>query len=103
MSTTDFLRNVNPEDLPITITKFFDELMLLYNLVGYREDLNICPNTEDVSLATFVVRMETEEDANRLFDELNQSSFSVYDQEFDIFMNRRKTCLDVTISKKATL
>ena len=84
-TTTEFIHNFNSDDLSTTILNFFDEIMVLYNLVGNRQDLDICTDN-NVSLATFILLMESEKDAKELYNHLNASSFSVYNDVFDINM-----------------
>lgn len=84
MNTLDFIHNLNSDDVSAVVTSFFDELMVLYNLVGNRQDLDICTTSE--SVATFIILMESDKGAKDLFNELNGRSFSVYGQMFYIDM-----------------
>lgn len=98
MNTIEFVHNLNSDDLSSIITNFFDEIMVLYNLVGDRQDLDICTEN-DASLATFILLMESEEDATKLYNDLNQSSFSVYSDRFDINMEINRASIKTTIIK----
>lgn len=98
MNTIEFVHNLNSDDLSSIITNFFDEIMVLYNLVGDRQDLDICTEN-DASLATFILLMESEEDAIKLYNDLNQSSFSVYNDRFDINMEINRASIKTTIIK----
>lgn len=95
-TTSDFVRNFNSDDLSKLIINFFDEIMVLYNLVGQRQDLDICADN-DASLATFTLLMEKEKDAKELFNNLNSSSFSVYNDIYCINMELNGASVKTTI------
>lgn len=99
MNTTNFVKNVTSDNISSMVTNFFDEIMVLYNLIGDRESLDIC--TEDSSsIATFRIIMESEEDAKNLYDMLNCTNFSVYGNKFDINMILSEKVIIATISKQ---
>lgn len=99
MNTTNFVKNVTSDNIFSIITDFFDEIMVLYNLIGNREDLGIY--TEDTSsIATFRIIMESEEDAKNLYDKLNYTDFSVYGNRFSINMILSENTITTTISKQ---
>lgn len=99
MNTIDFVKNIESEDISSIIMNFFDEIMVLYNLVGNKQNIQI--NTDnDASLASFTLNMETEEDALELFDKLNGSDFDVYDDGFNISMTISKNTIVTVIIRK---
>lgn len=98
MDRTDFVKIINSENLSATIVKFFDEIMILYNLVGGREDLQCIESDNNASIATFRLLMDSEEDASLLYDKLNNSNFRIYDINFSISMVLSGTCLMTTIA-----
>jgi len=101
MNTTDFIHNLNSDDLSAVIINCFDELMVLYNIVGDRQDLDIC--TENgASQVTFRLLMETEEDAKALYEDFNASSFSVYNDKFNINMEINGASVLTIITKAAS-
>ena len=85
MNTTEFIHNINSDNISFIIANFFDEIMVLYNLIGNRQDLSIL-NDSSASLATFVLIMDSEEEARDLYNSLHNSNFSVYENRFDISM-----------------
>lgn len=85
MNTANFIQNFSSDNLSLVVTRFFDEIMVLYNLVGHRQDLNIYADN-DSPVATFTIVMDSEEDADALFNSLNGSSFSVYNNDYNIDM-----------------
>lgn len=97
-NTKVFIRNFSSDDLPSTIIKYFDEIMVLYNIVGDIQDLDICVDN-DSSVAIFTLLTEYEKDAKNLYDSLNQSSFSVYNTKYNIDMELNKTSIKTIISK----
>lgn len=98
MNTTNFVKNVTSDNISSIVTNFFDEIMVLYNLIGDREDLDIC--TEDSSIATFRILMESKDDAKNLYNMLNCTDFSVYGNKFDISMILTDSTVTTTISRK---
>ena len=80
------------------VLRFFDEIMVLYNLVGDRQDLDICTDNS-ASVATFTLLMESEDDALKLYESLNQSSFEVYGNRFYISMTVSGSSISTIISK----
>ena len=98
MNSMDFAHNFNSDSLSSIITRFFDEIMVLYNLVGDRQDIDICTD-DSASLATFILLMESEDDAKTLYNNLNNSSFSVYNDKYDIIMEINKASVTTKIYK----
>lgn len=99
MSTNDFVQQINPENLSHIVTIFFDEIMVLYNLIGKRKDLTISADM-DSSEASFTIMMNSEEDAVSLCNSLNDTYFSVYDDKYLIQMQVSERTVS-TIIKKA--
>lgn len=97
-NSVDFVRSLNSNNLSSIITTFFDEIMVLYNLVGSRTDINICMD-DNASLASFDLLMESEDDAKKVYENLNGSSFSVYSDVYNIDMILNKSSISATISK----
>ena len=97
MNTPEFIHNL--DNVASVLPKFFDELMVLYNLVGHRQDLEICTDTSNASLVTFTLLMDSEDDAKSLYENLNGSSFSVYDKYYDIHMEISGASVKTTITK----
>lgn len=94
----DFVRSLNSNNLSSIITTFFDEIMVLYNLVGSRTDIDVCVG-DSASLANFNLLMESEDDAKKVYENLNGSSFSVYSDVYNISMTLNKSSISATISK----
>lgn len=102
-SATEFIHNnFNSDDLPTIVLNFFDEIMVLYNLVGHRQDLDICTDSCNTN-ATFTLLMESEEDAKELYNNLNASSFSVYNDVFNISMEINRASVKTIITKTASI
>lgn len=82
----------------MVVTKFFDEIMVLYNLMGNRQDIDICTD-DDASRANFVLLMESEDDAKTLYSRMNNNIFSVYGTKYLISMNISGASITTVISK----
>ena len=84
-NTANFVNKLTAEDKASSIVGFFDEIMVLYNLVGSREDLVICADN-DTDVATFRIITDSEEAAKALYETLNASSFTAYNDLYNINM-----------------
>lgn len=98
MNTFEFAKNFNSDDISPIVTRFFDEIMVLYNLVGNRQDIDICTDN-DASIATFILMMDSEKDAQNLLNSLNYTTFSVYGDMFLISMSLSGASITTTISR----
>ena len=76
MNTEDFVKSITADDIAAIVTKSFDELMVLYHLVGTRQDIDICADSK--MPISFVLLMESESDAIKLTEGLNGMEFTVY-------------------------
>lgn len=105
MNTTEgFLNYFGGDDktcIKDIIVYFFDELMVLYNTIGEREDLLIDSkyNSSDSSLPVFNIKLENDDDAMKLYDNLNNRSFSVYNMNYLISMQINSNIIATTISR----
>lgn len=99
MNTVDFIRDINSDNISSIVVRFFDELMVLYNLIGDRQDLDICTD-DSASVATFTILMESEADAVKLHETLHNSEFEVYSDKFNISMSLSGSTVNTIISKK---
>lgn len=94
----DFVRNFNSDNLPHIVTKFFDEIMVLYDITGNRQDIDICTN-EESKIAKFTLLMDSERDAMDLYNSLNGSRFSVYGISFLISMTISNESIETIIQR----
>ena len=95
-TTFDFVKEIkNPSEY---VCKYFDELMVLYHLVGVIDDTSLCldKNSTDV---TFKITMKTKDDAIELFNRLNGTSFCIYDTKFSISMHRKRNAVYTSVYK----
>ena len=98
MDRTDFIKIIDSDDLSAVIANFFDEIMVLYNLIGGRQDLKI-QSDGSATAATFTLIMETVDDAQELYEKLNGTDFSVYGITFSISMNVSKNAITTIINQ----
>lgn len=100
MTTDDFVKSITSDDITTVITKFFDELMVLYHVVGNRQDIDICTDNSEMPIS-FVLLMESESEAIKLADSLNGTSFTVYGILYDIEMSSNDSSV-TTIIRRAS-
>lgn len=98
MDTIDFVKNLDSDDISSVVTSCFDELMVLYNLVGSRQDVDICTDKKSPS-ATFTILMDSQGDAEMLYENLNGKDFSVYGNNFNISMSLHGEHIKTIITK----
>jgi hypothetical protein len=98
MNTFEFVKNFSSDDISSIVTRFFDEIMILYNLVGSRQDIDICTDNS-ASVATFILMMDSENDAQKLHDSLHNTTFAVYGDVFSIEMILTGASVTTTISR----
>lgn len=95
-SLLEFINNVNSEQLPFIITKSFNELMVLYNLIGNCKDMSI--DTEQAVLPiVFKLTMDSDNSAEILYNRLNNYEFSVYESKYIILMDLLDNLVSTTI------
>lgn len=87
-NTEIFIRQINTNDISAVVTKFFDEIMVLYNLIGVRNNVSISVDG-NTAAALFTLSMNSDEDATALFTILNNTYFSIYSDTFFIYMDLR--------------
>ena len=81
MNTVDFLKQFESKNTSL-IVNFFNELMILYNLFGDKQDIYV--HNDDASLAVFRIILDDPSDANRMCNGLDCTEFSVYDLTYTI-------------------
>lgn len=100
MTTDDFVKSITSDDITTVITKFFDELMVLYHVVGNRQDIDICTDNSEMPIS-FVLLMESESEAIKLAEGLNGTSFTVYGVLYSIEMSNNDSTV-TTIIRRAS-
>lgn len=98
MSTSEFVSKINKDSISGIITRFFDEIMILYNLVGSRMDMTISAD-DSCSIATFTLAMSNEDDAINLYNTLNNTYFSIYSDKYIISMQLSGRSILTVINK----
>lgn len=98
MNTSFDFANQLSDNMHIYVCKFFDELMVLYHLVGVRDNTSISIH-DDNSGVTFDIRMNSTQEANELYSSFNNTDFIVYGIKFTISMNVNENIVSTVISK----
>lgn len=98
IDTKDFVHNINSDNMPRLITKYFDEILVLYNLIGCKRNIEFYDESSD--RARFILTLDTEENADGLYSSLNNTDFTIYNDKFHINMDRSDCCsIHITITK----
>ena len=98
MSTSEFVNKIDKDSISNVITRFFDEIMILYNLIGNRIDMSISADNSS-SVATFTLTMYDENDAINLYNNLNNTYFSIYSDKYIISMQLSGRSISTIINK----
>ncbi len=85
MNSEEFITGLSGDDLGNMMIHFFDEIMVLYNLVGDRADVHV--SADDTSSAKFYLRSDNKDDALRIYNNLNRMRFTIYNMDFIISMD----------------
>lgn len=81
-----FMSQIQSEDILRDGAKYFDEIMILHNLFGYRESTNISI-VNDIANAIFNVRFDSPEECKKTYTSLNNIDYTVYGKRFSIIMS----------------
>lgn len=73
------------QDISFFLIKCFDELMVLYNLIGCRDGIQICANNDNGTVE-FIISAKSATDAERLFSHMNNNNFAIYGNHYNIIM-----------------
>lgn len=99
MDTEKFIKKCNSKDIGLAVTNFFNEIMVLYNLMNHYEDFNILVEGDDHAI--FTIESSSIDNLHKIYKSLNLVSFTVYDTKYNIFMTLNETNI-VTKIYKAT-
>lgn len=90
-----FVQGIDSDNLPVSISHHFDEVTVLYRLIGGRSDVDICTNEKGNNFG-FSILTEQEEVANKIHNLLNKNNFVVYGKSLTAYCKREKNdCLNV--------
>lgn len=98
MTTDEFIKGISSDDIAHVVVKAFDELMVLYHMIGNRQDIEICTDNSKNPIS-FVLLMESDEEAIKLMETMNGIDFSIYGITYIINMNRSKSTVYTNIMK----
>ena len=98
MNSEEFITGLSGDDLGDMMIHFFDEIMVLYNLVGDRDDVHVSAN--DTSSAKFYLRSDNKDEALRIYNNLNRMKFTIYNIDFIINMELMDTGVIITKIEK---
>lgn len=99
MSLIDFAKSINSENVPDLILGAFDELMVLYQFVGTRQDIKISHTAaDDCNNIEFTFLLGTIDNAKKICESLNFQGFTVFNKKFIIEMTQSKSSALVRIS-----
>lgn len=101
MNSEEFVKSITSDDIARVITKSFDEVMVLYHLVGTRQDIDICTDNSNMPIS-FVLLMESESDAIKLTESMNGMDFTVFGTGYTVAMSCNGASIHTNIIRKAS-
>ena len=99
MTTDSFTKNIHHDKSNILYPYYFDEIMVLYNIIGNMPNIKISVNENENDMI-FIIKTQSKEDAMSLSNFANGMRFNVYNTKYNIKMNRKKSNLYTSISKE---
>ena len=101
ISRVEFIRDIVSFDNPVQdITNHFNELNVLYSIVGGRSDVDIVSSKQHGKFG-FSLLMEKEEDAMKFRDMYNGFTYSVYGEIYSVKTKLSKPdTVFITMKKK---
>lgn len=89
MDRIQFIQSIEYEDFEKSIVRFFDENMLLYNLVGGYVDIKCITGNVNEKHITFDLSFNTSEDMDKMYLFLDQNKvITIYESEYEITSNK---------------
>lgn len=93
--TDEFIKSITSDDIPNIIACCFDELMVLYHIVGDRQDIEICADGK--TPISFTILLESEDEAIKLINTMNGLDFTVYGVQYVVDMARSAASIHTSI------
>ena len=100
VSTEDFIKSITSDDTSQMVAHHFDELMVLYHLVGNRTDIDVSTSNTKRGME-FNLLMEDEAAANKFVSRNNGMNFSVYGEKYKINASPSGTSVSTFITKQS--
>lgn len=101
MDRVEFVQSIpdsnDHETLKELILNYFNEVMLLYNLVGTCEDTSITKTDSDCCVASFSVVFKTESEACKMHNIMNQFIITCYNKKYIIHTKYSKKTVDINM------
>lgn len=99
MSFVEFGKDLNTGGLGPLVAHAFDELMVLYRMIGVRQDLEICTDNQDDGSVKFNLLTPSRKDAKKLIEEFHGTQIQVYGYTYEIHMNQHNSTVETTIDR----
>ena len=96
MNSMEFAKQVQSDKMSFVVTKFFNEIMLLYNLIGDAYKMDIYAD-DTSSTAVFALLMDEKSDAENLYNRFNGTVFTVYEVKYKLEMMMLESQITCTI------
>lgn len=93
----DFTKNITTDNFVKDVTCFFDQVMVMYNMIGQRQDIDICADHSKEDPMQFVLLMESDKEAKELNENLQGRHFSIYGNTYHAELLRSKSSINVIL------
>lgn len=82
MDILGFVNKIHHDDANY-IARYFDQIMILYNFIGRRQNVSI---SMDGTNTTFEIIFDNEVEASSLYEFLNGTQFNIYQNRYTVEM-----------------
>lgn len=100
MKVSEFATMIKSDNAATMIKQYFDEIMVLYDIIGHREDIFISTGNNLNNTTEFKLELNSEKSARELFNRLNGVTFSAYNDQYLITMTNQGKRIIATIDKQ---
>lgn len=97
LTTEEFFHNLHINNMHSAVATSFDQLMVLYNLIGTTSDIEFAQDKQGNTV--FDLLCETEESAGNIYNTLNDMKYMVFGRQYIINMNISGCSIHTVITK----
>lgn len=100
MDRIDFAKSIDDgNNFGEKIQKFFDHTMAMYNLIGVRDNIDICAESNDQEIS-FVILTDDKNEAETIFDSIKNKEIKIYGHDYVPELKKTKNSIGITLIEK---
>lgn len=98
MDAIDFIQGIKCEDFQSSVINYFDQNMMMYNLIGHYKDIGITAGHDQVCI-TYTIHPDQADNINALILSLTSVPCILYDKVFSIQITQTNDELIITMKE----